>query len=337
MAVPNAVQRNIDEAEELQRTIYADPADPVQTEIDANLPADPADPDGDEPQKPAAPAAPVVAQVDPAQAVEYWKTRFETLQGKYNAEVPRLQTQLRSTNDEIVRLRDEFAASQSPKPAPTTDGNDNALVTQKDVDDFGQDLIDAMTRVARNEARRAYSEERAALDQKFGAVEQRVGEVATTVAQSDNDKFWGRVIELLPDWSVVDADPAWVAWLDTAPEYSEVTYRDLAGQAIAKRKPEKIVKMVETWRRESSPAPATPQPAPRAPQAPSSPELARQVAPSTVKGNAPSTPGDKRVLTRSEYENLYDVRNVQRYGDVEANRMIAEADAAVAENRVRWT
>ena len=42
------------------------------------------------------------------------------------------------------------------------------------------------------------------------------------------------------------------------------------------------------------------------------------------------------MLTRADYEAMYDVRNVQRYGEKEAARMIAEADAAVTEGRVQW-
>jgi hypothetical protein len=129
----------------------------------------------------------------------------------------------------------------------------------------------------------------------------------------------------------VDQDPAWIAWLDTTPEFATNTYRELAMQAVQKGNAGKVAKLVGIWRKETGRAPAS-QPAVSArPQS----ELERQVAPSTVR--SVSTPVAQRVLTRAEYEALYDVRNVQRYGEKKAAEMIAEADAAVAENRVRWT
>jgi len=337
MALPQAVQAHVDEAEQLQRSLYESAAPGQESQPGSEETVAPAQSNVIELPQAAAPAPETPVAPAGNQDAEYWKQRFETLQGKYNAEVPRMQAQLRAAGEDVADLREQVQQLRTAPPTPAETPVVEGPATQKDIDDFGQDLIDVMTRVARAEAQRIVQEERAALEQKFGAVENRVGEVVKTVAVNATEKFWKDVIDLLPEWPVIDQDPAWIAWLDTSPDFSETTYRESAASAISKREPKKIVKLVEEWRK-TKPAEAAAQPAdtPASPVPTPSTELASQVTPSGAKGGAVPVV-EKRIYTRAEYEQMYDVRNVQKFGMEEANRLIAEADTAVAEGRVRWT
>jgi len=326
MGMPQAIERQAAEAEELQGKLYGGQA-PV-TKVTQPAPEDPPAESVEsveiveqpQPPEPAAPAA--------GEDAAYWKKRFETVQGKLNAEQPKLYQTIQDKDETIRKLLAEAQTPVTPAPAQP-----DALVTQSDIDAFGEDLIDAMRRTAQEEARKAYAAERTALEKRFGAVETRVGQVGQQVEQTAVDSFWGEVVKLVPDWLDVDATPAWVAWLDTTPEFADVTYRELATRAIQKGNASKVAKLVSTWKAETTQAPA-PAAAPTPPRTAAS-ALERQVAPSSVRSNP--SPAAQKLYTRAEYEALYDVRNVQRYGDKQAAAMIAEADLAVAENRVRWT
>jgi len=333
MALPQAIERQAAEAEKLQKQVYEGQASSTEVEQPAS---------SDQPAATTEAPANVVAlqqfaepakaapPQEPVEDVNYWKKRFETVQGKLNAEMPPLFQQLREQSEQIKALQAKLTEKETPSsPKP------ESLVTQKDIDAFGEDLIDAMRRTAREEARKAYAAEREALERKFGAVETQVGQVAQQVDKTSANAFWGDVVRLVPDWPQVDQDPTWISWLDTTPEYAAATYRELAGQAISKGNAQKIAKLVDTWKKESGRQQPAPQPAQATPARPQQSELERQVAPSTVRSG--SSPSAQKILTRADYEALYDVRNVQRYGEKEAARMIAEADLAVAENRVRWT
>lgn len=327
MALPQTIERQAAEAEQLQKDIYEDQApasteeQPASTDESTETPVVTADVVELLP-----PAEPATREEDTA----YWKKRFETVQGKLDAEMPRLFEQLRNQGETIKQLSTQLQTKEqqeAPSPAAT-----ETLVTQTDIDAFGDDLIDAMRRTAREEVGKVIAVERAALEQRFGAVETQVGEVGQQVVKTAVDTFWGDVAKLVPDWPVVDKNPAWISWLDTSPEYAETSYRELAAQAIQKGSPQKIAKLVDTWKKETEQAP--PPEIPPVDTSRSS-ELERQVAPSTVTGT--TLPVSRKTYTRQDYETLYDVRNVARYGEKKAAEMIAEADLAVAENRVRWT
>ena len=132
---------------------------------------------------------------------------------------------------------------------------------------------------------------------------------------------------LVPEWKQIDSDPAWIEWLDTTPEFAEDTYRELASKAISKGDARKIANLVAKWR--------GPQVAPVSQPSDARAELQRQVTPSSTKASAPPPQGGK-IWTRAEYEAAMDVRNVQKFGQKESDRLEAEANAAVADGRVRW-
>lgn len=356
MAVPKAVQAQVEAAEQLQAQLYPGqaqppveaesvtpaPAQPQPAEEPSQPPAEPTTnvvelPRAAEPAAPA-PAAPAPAQPEPPERdAAYWRQRFETVQGKLNTEMPSLYQQLRAKEQELEALRRQPAPAQPAQPAaPASIPATGQLVTESDVEAFGGNLTDFVLRVARGVGEGLVSQALADLRKEFGTVQEQLGQVSSTVVKSELDRFWDSVIALIPDWKSVDADPAWIAFLDTAPEFSSHTYRQLAADAVQKRMPDKIASLVKAWRGAavSQPAPA-PQPSPAPQQPRPAPELQRQVAPSTSRSSAPVQPA-ARIWTQADYAEAYDVRNVARYGQQKANEMIAEADRAVAEGRVRW-
>ena len=323
MALPQAIERQAAEAEQLQASIYGSQAE--STEVDQPVPVvvTPASPKNTA----SVVEMPVVAepvQVEPKEDVAYWKKRFETVQGKLNAEMPQLHQQLREQGEQLKDLSNQLSEKATPAEAAPS------LVTQKDLDDYGEDLIDTVRRTSTEMAKQVFAAERAALEKRFGAVESQMGQVGRQVERTAVETFWGDVTKLTPDWATVDKNPTWIDWLDSSPDYADVTYRSLAGQAIQRGDPQKIAKLVETWKRETGQTQSAG--TSRRPQ----PNLSGQQAPSTVRSGG-STPVTALTYSRAEYEALYDVRNPRRYGDKKAEEMIAEADLAVAENRVRWT
>ena len=327
MAIPAAVQKQVDQAEALQAQLYtveeqasAEAEQTAPEEVVAETPSNVVElPRQAEPAQVETPKP-----VEASDAEKYWKQKFDSLQGKFNAEVPQLYQKLKEQETALAKLTEQV---QTRAETPTPDDNTR---DSKDVEDYGADLVDMVNRKAESIARKAVAAEIAKLRGEFGAVQEQVGQVSNQVYQSESDKFWTGVMNLVPDWKQIDADPNWIAWLDTTPEFAEDTYRELASKAIAKGDAQKIANLVTKWR--------GPQEA--APQAPVQPsqaqaELRRQVAPSTAKSSNPPPQGGK-VWSMAEYEAAMDVRNVRRLGQKEADRLEAEANLAVAEGRVRW-
>lgn len=329
MAMPQAVQLQVEQAEALQAAMYPVEQPPVAS-TDTVVPAEPVaeiPSNVVELPKPAEPVIPAEPKPEASEDAAYWKQRFSTLQGKFNAEVPLLHQQLREQGGQLSQLM----AKLDEKAKPEEPADD--LATSKFAEEYNPEMAAGVRAIATEVVRGVIAQEMAKFRQELGAVQERVGQVGERVELTESERFWAGVMSLVPDWKAVDANPNWVAWLDTKPKFARQTYRVLATDAIQAGDAEAIKNLVAEWRGPHVPAA---DPAVTAPQAdPAQAELQRQVAPSTSRASAP-TPPTGRIWTGAEYTAAMDVRNLQRYGKAEADRMEADANLAHAEGRIRW-
>lgn len=268
-----------------------------------------------------APHEQVVHATDKPQS-DVWEQKFKSLQGKFNAEVPRLYQEVRekealiqNLNERLVKLeRHEVEKSQQ-------------LVSKDDVDTFGEDMIDLVRRVVREEFSKLAPAALGAVRGEIEEIRGEVGRVNEINGRTSYELFWSKVKELVPHWDSVDTHPSWIAWLDTTPEYDDKTYREIAAKAISNGDAQRISALVKSWEKETGVATAAEK------TKVNRTELARQIAPSTSKAN--SAPAGERYWTQAEYESAFDPRNAQRMSVQEWEALMAEADRAVAEGRIR--
>lgn len=313
MALPKQIQAQLDAAEALQAKLAEGQAQVV--EAPTEQPAEPA-PQAQEPEVQAAPTVVETPPQEPAQDAAYWESRFKTVQGKLNTELPQLYQQLRERDTMLQQMQSRLESlEKQPEPEPRT------AVSDKDVEEFGGDLVEMVQRVARTENQQLFAAVMAEVRKELSQVKGKVQEV-------EAETFWDKVRKLVPDWETVDNDPRWAEFLNTAPEFSEDTYRAMAARAIQAGKADKIAKLVETWRGK---APTTPDPA----VVQANNELQRQVAPPKNAGAASSvTP--VQFYTGADYQYWNDPR---RIGDTEIATLThwqGEMEKALSENRIRW-
>lgn len=324
VTVPPQIQAQMDAAHALQSQLYRQepPANPVpqtvtEAEPEAIVAEPPVEPTPTEVQ-------PVAAPPVDAQPAEDWQQKYKTLKGMYDAEVPRMHRQLKDSAAEMAELR---ARLEQVERRPEAQPENTASVSAKDVEDFGQDLMNMVQRVAAAAATKAAAELRAEFTKERQALLNQMGNVQQAVVKSESDKFWDRVIALVPDWKQVDADKGWIGFLNTTPEFSTETYMSLASKAVAAGDAEKVANLVKLWRGYAATPPAPPKPE-------VSPELRRQVAPSTARSSTP--PAAQKTYTREEYESLFDVQKTRGLTPAKLEQLQAEAQVALAEGRVRW-
>ena len=123
--VPEAVQRQAAEVEALEAEIATQ----------------------ETPPEPPAPEPPVDPPPAPPAAAEDWQHKFQTLQGKYNAEVPQMRNQITALTQQIENLK--AAPPATPPAAPAPEPPRAKLITDEDTETYGDDLIDLMRRIAR--------------------------------------------------------------------------------------------------------------------------------------------------------------------------------------------
>lgn len=317
VVLPKQVQAQVDEAERIQQQLAGAAPDSGET------PEDLSDPDVDQPAEPAVSAAPGVPS---ASAGDDWQKRYATLQGKFNAEVPKLHQAIRDRDAQINAFGQELVQLKAKVSEPKA--KVDPLVTNQDDEKFGSDLIDLIRRAAR--------EEGAAVVQRLDGLEgsmksvlpeiRRVGVVANEVAQTRADRYWSEVDAAVPDWKEINANPKWLAWLGEYDPVAGRTRQAALDEASQNLEHQRVIAMFRLF---EGPAPTTQ----RMTQART--ELARQVAPSR-SSKTTVQPQSEKVFTGMDYEYWCDPRRVHDTSAEQRAQMMAELERAIAEGRVRF-
>lgn len=364
-ALPKQVQKQIAAANKVAEDYYKAINSPAGDPPAGDPPAgDPppvaAAPAGDPP--PAAPApAPVAAAPAPAPAPipqDSWEQKYKVLQGKYNAEVPRLQGQIREQSDQMRGFQEQLTATQNllaslsqqraaapidtsatPKPAAGT-----RLTKDEEVREFGPDLYDFIKRAAQEAV---LPEVDSRMQRQVAPVAQRVEQatkLASTAAQRVAQNDQQTVIDMLdtqvPTWRDLNSDEGFLNWLDERDPYAGVERGKLLKQAYANHDGTRVVAFFRGYQNEHAVVSPTPAPAAAAAPAPAPQRsLESLVAPGTPKA-APTGTQDgsgKRVWTRAEISKFYADRSAGKYRTrpEEGKKVEADIFAAQREGRIR--
>lgn len=311
----------------------------IETEMAAaaNEPATPTDIVAPPPETPpAAPATPPTPPPVPDAGTD-WEQRYRSLEGKYRAEVPRLHGELRELKASFSALETKLTATPAPAPAPETPKAKPRLVTAKDAETFGPDLLDVIKRQAQDIADElvAARESKVQTDIKKladenEALKQRLGDVTKTQEATSQDVYLTRLAKLVPDWETVNSDPEFLLWLDDVDPFTGLKRQAYLDSAFTALDHQRTAVLFDAWKRTKAPA-STPAPVPPEPS-----EIQRQVTPGKSKSTpTPAADPSQRLWSTGEIEKFYDdVRHGRIKGD-EVKRTEKEIDLAVSTGRIR--
>jgi hypothetical protein len=172
-----------------------------------------------------------------------------------------------------------------------------AWLTQKDVDDYGHDVLDLAQRAALHAvspdlARLEHQNE--ALSRQLAA-EQRRGLYQTLDAQ-------------LPNWKEIDASPQWRQWLLFSDPLNGRPRQSLLNEAIAQGNATRVLSFFRGYLAEAGQSPQ--------PQ------------------HAPSAPTSKRTYTRADITRYSDLYRRGRISEADYAKLSADIHAAIGENRI---
>jgi len=339
-ALPEQVQRQADEAQRLEDQLAAEKAARDNLNQDPK-PTDPPEPEPKVEPKPTDAPAPKVEEPTPTpKPDENWEQRFKTLQGMYKAELKRevnaalgdLQQKLIDATAKIESLE---KAQVKPEPTQT-----NPLVTDKDVEAFGGDLVDLIKRQAQEIVAaqgNQLNDKLAALEAENAQLKKMVGGVTEKQGVSDRNSFNAQLKELVPDWETVntlDNFLNWLAEIDSMTGFPRQAYlEDAYGRFDAVR----TASIFNTWKAQTGygSKPADPPAPPK--QEPAN-DLERHVAPSTSQASTPVVENaNQKVFTMKEIDQFYAdcSKGVYKGKDDERQRIESEIDLAVAQGRIR--
>ena len=311
MALPRQVEAQLKELEAIEKQlsgVQEQPPEPQSAEPTTEAQPEPAEPQPEATPKPVANEVPE----------ETWQQKYRTLKGMYDAEVPRLHAQVKELNQRMEQLQ---RAAEAPKTEPQARTQEK-LVTDADVQAFGEDLIEVQRKVAREVAQ----EFRADLDAMKAENAQLRAQLQTTSAQVVESSFEQKLTQLVPDFSAVNADPKWIAWLNEIDPMIRAPRKTIAQDAFARGDAEGVAYYVDLFKQTQSP---------EEPRKRKSSEIELQVQP---KRNAPATTASQtgRTYTTSDIDRMFQqVRQLGAAGKLEdARKLEAEIDSAYMESRV---
>ena len=293
------------------------------------------------------PQAPAVESKSDAPAngesADVWKNRYASLQGKYNAEVPQLHSQLRAQAEQLQTVLAQVQELRNAKPTEPA----KPLVTTEDETAFGPDLVDLIRRGARAEVQSAVSELLPQLDARIAEISRQLGTVTERQVSTAEQQFWTDFAKLVPDWQQLNADQRFLDWLQTADPILNVPYQAALNKAQADLNPRQAAAIFNAFKlahgiattQQSAPQQAAPGNTETAQADPIREELESLVSPVTHSAKAvpaAQAAATKRIWTGQEYAQAYDPRLRHSRTPEELKNLQAEADLAVAENRVRW-
>jgi hypothetical protein len=309
MAMPKQVEQEIKNLEELEKRMQAPELTGETAEHDE--PTGVIEPEPEE----AEPTSQAVESVEPK--VD-WEQKYRTIVGKYDAEVPRLHAQVRELMEQMQALKTPQV--EQLKEQPKTE----SVVTDKDREDFGDDLIDLQRRIATEVASR-YEARLAAAEAKNAALEQSLMQTGSQVGEMT---FEQRLYRVVPDFEQINADKRWISWLDeTLPDVG-VPRREFAQRAYANGDVDGVKRFVDVFKSMNT----TAQPK----QQQRKTELERQVTP--ARNSTTNTPMQQQGKTYS-YADWQAVAHqvdqlVARGKYAEAEKLEAELADAMQTGRV---
>ncbi|MGP9826891.1 hypothetical protein ACT048_20675 [Ectopseudomonas khazarica] len=320
MQLPEQLRKQI----ELANQHYSGLENPEPAEV----PAEPAQqPDVQEPAQPDAPQEAPVEQPrqptqEPAQDATYWQHRFQTMQGKYNAEVPALHRKVQELEQALKDRAQPAAPEQAQTPAQAIE-----TITQlsdEQLAEFGPETLAMVeTLIQRRVGQAAQVQPDPELAQKLARLEQAEQQRQEERQQDAEARFWSVLHAQIPNLPTVNADAGFHQWLARHDPMTGVQRQQALLSAQQALDTDRVVAIFNSYFQETGQGPATKREVP-----------AEQIQPQQSRSTA--TPSaEAKVWTGPEITQFYNDKARGRYSKEEAERIEADIFAATSSGRVR--
>ena len=250
--------------------------------------------------------------------------RYKTLQGMFDAEKKKHRDEVSALSSKLNALEERLTKQQEATKAAEARLQ---LVTEDDVKNFGEDLVDLGRRTAREENHELESR----LNSQLEAIMKENAELRELLKgntkQTETMGFEQRLYRAIPDFNEVDNDPAWINWLNETDPMLRAPRRAAAAQAFESGDVEAVAHYVRLFKES------------KAPEQPSKTEskkgeLERQIQPTrTAQTNAPVSKQGK-LYSENDIQRMF-IKLSKMGNSDEARKLEAEIDAAYSEGRVR--
>ena len=332
MALPEQIRKQTEAVQELYKQLNSGEAGEAQADTDA------AESQQADESPVAQTAAPSVASehkpTDEKVSEETVLQKYRTLQGMYNAEVPRLHAQNKEMQQRVQQMEQLLASLSAQKSVSEAPQVVEKLVTAQEVEEYGES-IDIMRKVSR--------EELVPVAQRLGKIEQMLQQMQANVvpqvqavvkqqAMSAEQQFWSELTGLVPNWREVNDNQDFQSWLldiDPLTGIARQTYLEDAQRSLDASR---VANFFRAWLENTGQA-AVAQSAGRVAGA----ELDKQIAPGRSRAAANPQTNKAKTYTPEDIKKFFnDVRTGKYKGrEQERDRIERDIFSAQRENRIQ--
>jgi hypothetical protein len=333
MALPAQVRKQSEAVDKLYAELTADTEQAVtsteseQEDVEGASQGGNADSAAD--KKPTSTQQTEQAAVDPDEE-ETFEKRYRSLQGMYNAEVPRLHAEKRQMNNRVQQL-EQLIASMNAEPAQQEVPTEK-LVTEQDLEDYG-DSIEVMRRVFREEMSSKdaeINELKQLVRQVQGTVVPQVHQLSQDYAVSNEQRFWADLQTAVPDWQDINGLQEFQDWLLEVDPLSGISRQTYLDDAQRNMDAGRVANFFNAWKGkaggQTARTPTVAQPAL---------ELERQVAPGKGRSGGAKVQGEAKTYTPEDIKKFFADVQKGRYRGKEAERNQIEHDIFAAQREGR--
>ena len=228
MALPKAAQKQLDAAQKMHEQAYATPEEsqdkPNLEVVSDGKPEDTAEPATKVTSDEAQPDS-TGKENDPA----FWKHKYDVLQGKYDAEVPRLmqannglQGRLGDMESQMARITAQMAESPTKQITPSS------YLTDEEQEDYGEDMLTVVKKAAREE----FEPMLATLQEENGQLRSILGGMQQKSILGARDEMLEKLDGELPNWRQLNSQQEFLGWLENVDPYSGNKKLEMLRQAF---------------------------------------------------------------------------------------------------------
>lgn len=315
------------------------PAGPVEVNPSQPKTEDPPVEEGhDENAPPAQPPAPAPKPagseftLDQAlEALALSNQRLQTLQGKFNAEVPALSRQIAELKAELDGAKAELrrvSVPPNPENTPLTERPKQSKIKAEELENYGVDFFDVVGRRAAEIAEEIYLPQLQKLQTKVEELDGSVTTIGPDLQKAKLDRFSVYMDRNLDGWRDTDVSPQFIAWLNENHPLAMVPRMQFFQDAFNKEDFPRALSIYKGYLSEKGIA--APSPAPRPAQDTSKRlKLDTVAAPSARQraGSVPLEPQAPQEITPSQVKTYY--RDKARGLYVGRDAEVAEIEAAI--------
>lgn len=249
----------------------------------------------------------------PPQPSEDFEHKYRVLQGKYNAEVPRLN----AANRDLQQQNNDLAARLTALEQKLSEAQQPPQIPQ-DFSKIQAEYGDDLTHVLKDQAA-TISQLKSVISQ----LQQGQTQVVKSTQEAAVDGFWRELRRIAPDWERLNSDQYFLAWLGEADGLSGLTRYDSMQYAFKRLDADAVARFFQTFQGSQSPS--------------ASQQLQQQIAPpASGTGNA-NVVDSKPVFTQAQVSNFFKEVSLGKWNHrrEEAAAMERAMELAQIEGRIR--